>query len=321
MHRLLHWLLAALCALTAVADVVVPPSPASGPASGGTAVALQGDYSNEVVYFGERAAVETRPVAGGVIAVTPPHPPGVVQIRTLANGRFVTTGWTFEFVAGATEIAYTRLLLPVFTPPIAGAFGSEFHTALNAVNTAESEIHVYGLREGDELVRLRGLASHDPEELADHAIIPLGTPGRLIEIPATQARLFDANLRAFDTSRNAETYGTQIPVVDVAAFRTRFFALTDVPLDPRFRKTLRLYAAGPTTATVIVRGTPHAVHQVTLTGGGRRFEPAYAQFTDFPVGSGTTTVVVDPVFGGLPVWGFISVTNNETQQITIVTPR
>ncbi len=73
---------------------------------------------------------------------------------------------------------------------------------------------------------------------------------------------------------------------------------------------------------------------VELQPGSSMFEPAYASFSDFPIpvdsgSESTVDVAVEPEMppGGvyptpLPAtsWGFITVTNNETRQITTITP-
>jgi hypothetical protein len=66
---------------------------------------------------------------------------------------------------------------------------------------------------------------------------------------------------------------------------------------------------------------------MSLTGSSDPFEPAYASFADFPVDAGTVrvTITVDPIITLLPVevpiWAFITVTNNDTQAITTITPQ
>ena len=67
---------------------------------------------------------------------------------------------------------------------------------------------------------------------------------------------------------------------------------------------------------------------VQLQPGKNIFEPAYAQFTDFPVpvdprSTSTIQVTIEQpqdIIAGPPMWAFITVTNNETQQITTITP-
>ena len=300
--------------------------PSSGPTTGGTEVMIPRVFTGPViVYFGDTPAVSTRPVEGGLIAVTPAHPPGQVRIRFFTGGKYESQ---FVYTFEGPPSPFARLLLPVLTPPLPGAFGSEFRTELNgSVNEPGGVVHVYGLRPGDEPIELVYGSYDDVDELRDEPVEYLGTPGRFIEVPVSELPKFDAYLRAYDTSRNAETFGTEIPIVPLEEFRPNRLMLVDVPLERRFRRTLRLYASGPTTVQVsFLHGRPRPdrelfTTELTLTGGAGRFQPAYAQFDAFPESDGKTIVRIDASSGGLPVWGFITVTNNDTQQITTITPR
>jgi hypothetical protein len=146
-----------------------------------------------------------------------------------------------------------------------------------------------------------------------------GAPGRFLYVPRALAKDFSAHLRVYDASRSTINLGTEIPIVSSSAFRYGRFGLSGVPLNPRFRNTLRLYAAEPTEVRVTMGAETHLV---ALRGSGDSFTPAYAMFSDFPTGAGYTTVIVEPVDpSSAGVWGFISVTNNETQSITTITPQ
>jgi hypothetical protein len=74
---------------------------------------------------------------------------------------------------------------------------------------------------------------------------------------------------------------------------------------------------------VIVRDEEHVV---PLHAGAAPFLPSFAIFSDFPeitelpTGVHTVRVVVEPPDSGEPIWAFITVTNNDTQQITTITP-
>ena len=107
-----------------------------------------------------------------------------------------------------------------------------------------------------------------------------------------------------------------------------------VPADSRFRCMLRLYSLtrGDVLANITVNGKLYQVFLNRLDNQDL-FEPAYVEFTSFPtlgeLPSGQTTfrVVVDPGRGpngvtipGNAIWGMLSVTNNETQQITVIAP-
>jgi hypothetical protein len=125
-------------------------------------------------------------------------------------------------------------------------------------------------------------------------------------------------------------FGTEIPVVREREMTSRSLDLVAVPTDSRFRRTLRIYATGPTFLWVnFTDGAETFQRTVTLAAGGDGFEPAYAELSDFPTfASGakqaTVTIEAPPTaspFPQPPYWAFISVTNNDTQVITTITPQ
>jgi hypothetical protein len=138
-----------------------------------------------------------------------------------------------------------------------------------------------------------------------------------------------ANLRVREVSREEENAGTEIPIVRESDFRGADVALLNVPLHRKFRQTLRIYALGEGGGDVDVN-IGGVRRTVTLTQGRDLFEPSYAEIADFPAppatGIRSIRVVVSPpsdvVIGTfVPIWAFITVTNNETQQITAITPQ
>ena len=299
--------------------------PASGPAAGGTTVTLHGDFTNGqyVVLFGAIQAQSVTHIDDSTLqAVTPAHLPGVVNVRVFEHDRFKGGEPQFEFTGAVPLEAYERFLLPVFTTPVQGAFGSEFRMELSGVNTGKLPMLLFALEkscaplpecilpESEAVVRLEPLDN----DLKDERLVGLGNPGTFFYVTKGREKDLSTNLRVYDTSRAAENFGTEIPIVSSDEFRREPFALTGVPRDPRFRSTLRIYAAEPTTVKVTIG---NQVSFVTLSGSdGFRF-PAYAQLGDVPGGR----VVIEPDPNGPAVWGFISVTNNETQHITTITPR
>jgi hypothetical protein len=319
-------LLATLLALPLFAQTPYSISPSQGNVIGGELVTIKGDllpHDYEVYFDYTRSTFTTRVDASTLLAVAPPHVAGTAKISLLVYGVTVPTPLTFDYV-GESRAAFERFLLPVFTPPIQGAFGSEFRTDLDAINLSFSDdMLIYGLSDaccGGPIDPARpvllGLWGTEESNGELPALVPNGTPGRFAYVALDMAVGFEANLRAYDTSRSAENFGTEIPVVRGAEFRHEPFALLGVPLDPAFRKTLRLYAQNPTIVTIQGLGAPRTV---MLTGSTDTFTPAYAQISDFPSGTGVTDVIVE-VPGGAEVWAMITVTNNATQHITTIAP-
>ena len=73
------------------------------------------------------------------------------------------------------------------------------------------------------------------------------------------------------------------------------------------------------------------VHQLPFPKSGDPFVPNMVTFTDFPLpktgGDGTVRVIIHTpgLHAGVlspatPIWAFITVTNNDTQHVTTITP-
>ena len=89
----------------------------------------------------------------------------------------------------------------------------------------------------------------------------------------------------------------------------------DVPVTGRTRATLRVYAAAPTAVAVTIDDI--GLHDLQLRPGADEFDPAYAEMT-LPFGGAAVSITPR---GNVPVWAFISLTNNETQMVTTITPQ
>jgi len=140
------------------------------------------------------------------------------------------------------------------------------------------------------------------------------------------------NSRIREVSRQGESFGTEIPVIRGNQFRGTRFAILDVPHDPRHRVTIRVYSLDPTTMSSIAvtpmnGGSPSFSFTPVSTSPASVIEPAYAE-VDLGALIGTrslTRVRLDfsPAYPNSEklYWAFVSVTNNETQDVTILTPR
>lgn len=232
-----------------------------------------------------------------------------------------------------------RVLLPILTPPVQGAFGSEFHTDLRIANESDNVVFLLGL-DGSRcsplcLPSLFPLTLDPHEEAGPGDITLNGAPGRFVFIAADQVSSLSMNLRVHDVARGGLNYGTEIPIARESDFRTNRITFVGVPTDARFRNTLRIYGESP--IDVLVKVGDQAPVRVRLTGGfsfpggidlSDLFKPAYASFNSFPTGNAPVRVTVeaDPDFVSLlpieiPLWAFITVTNNDTQVISTITPQ
>lgn len=343
MKRLLAVLLFAATSATAQQELTITSiTPTSGPAAGGTDVTIRGTgfqacprcspplnppqvsfggvYSENVQVLDENTMVVT----------TPAHLPSIVNVTVEQFSKTATLPGAYTFTH-PVNVGFDRILLPIFLRPVEGQFGSLFSTRLRLANSSYIEpTPVFGLT---PFCALSACIPFDP--MAGPMTIPpgqvldnfeyTGNPGAFLYVAKGSPEVI-ANLRVFDLGRNQFNYGTEIPVVRADEFTLRPFRLLGVPGNPQFRNTLRIYAEAETSVTVTI---DDMAWHVPLRPGVNVLDPAYAQFTDFPVGNfdydvwiiPSTTV---PPLPGLPapgVWAFISVTNNETQLITTISPQ
>jgi hypothetical protein len=336
-RRSLLTLLFALSSLPLEAARITSISPSSGPTTGGTVVTLTGDFWKGLDYGVVFGAADAHPATADehtLTVVTPPHLPGTTGITLFEYDLFEPGGdvsFTFE---GDPPDTLERMLVPLLTPPAAGAFGSLFQTDLRAAATAtNASVLVYGLKAqcidctigvvGSDIA-LKFIPPYF-SAVGPTDVVPTGTPGTFFFVPREQVKDLALNLRVYDSSRSGANFGTELPIVrERDLVRGKPITLLGVPTDPRFRSTLRLYATAAVTVTITVADTTGGKrqHTVALAAGHNVYQPAYASFSDFPVSAGTATVTIDPAPDATtPIWAFVSVTNNETQLITTITPR
>ena len=333
-------LLSLFLACSALAQPAITSfTPDSADVAGNTLLTISGSgfLVGAQVYVRGAAASEITVVDDHTIrARTPIGLPGPAAITvSQVNGSASANGFTYT---GNALTAYDRLLLPVFTPPVHGAYGSEFRSELNAWNsgTNSTTVRIYGLQSVCVILcpALDPLGSPivlEPRTGLDQnaTIEQVGNPGRFIYIPKEQSPSLGTFLRVYDVSREASNFGTEIRVVHANAFKDEGgFVFPSVPTDPRFRITLRVYGVpGAQFAYMILNGSQET--SIPLRPSTDLFVPAYAEISDFPVGVGPIDIEVYPPQppGGVSppihfpaVWAFLTVTNNETQQITTVTP-
>jgi hypothetical protein len=319
--------LAAVLAVPASAqDPEFTIEPSAGSALGGTAVKVTGRFGSWPYFliFGERSVDAFRLDDTTLVAITPPGS-GTVPVTVFEGDIGIAElQYTYVFDGGELE----RVLVPLLTPPIAGAHGAEFRTELRLYNNSARHTTIEGIGASchvlciGQMIELEGR-----EELRPEDVTYAGTPGRFAYVPRLNADNLWMHLRVFDTSRSADNYGTTIPVVrerDMIIDRLIVFA--GLPTDPRFRNTLRIYGVKDAVVDIEINdGTTSVMREVTLQGADGEYRPAYAQIGDLPTGAGPLRITIFPpgpqeLGFGTPLWAFVSVTNNETQMITVVTP-
>ncbi|MFZ2492258.1 MAG: IPT/TIG domain-containing protein [Thermoanaerobaculia bacterium] len=338
-HLIVAFLLLA-SSLTAQ-PLITSLSPTMGSTSGGTEVTITGSGfvstlgQRPVVMFGDFPARSVGVVSSTTIrAVSPAQPFGNVTVVVVQpNGAAASPQW-FSYT-GRNDFAVQRYLLPIFVPPVVGAYGSEFRSELRLWNPTAFLGRIWGapsgpLVVGPDYVDLNPLDLLPSTGQASPSASASGGPGRLIDITRDAAEGMAMNLRVYDTSRSAQNFGTELPIVPDTEFRP-VIALTGVPLDPRYRWMLRVYGLGWTYGARVTIG--NETRQVRLSTPVNIYDPPYAQIVGpEPVaGSPTTTTIrieglaaspLDPIHAPkVQIWAFVSITNNETQHITTITPQ
>jgi hypothetical protein len=313
-------------------------TPNHGPVAGGTQVTIKGSFGQWPygVIFGSTHVPATRVDEQTLVATTPAHLPGVVTVTIFEYDIGISTDLTFTF-EGNPEDAFERLLLPLYVHPIQGAFGSEFHTDFTARLESGEPLNIHGLRYPCIVTCIPVsdqpyLLTRDTPEANRDNTEPTGTPGAFLYVPKTRTGDVAMNLRAYDTSRSAENFGTELPIVRARDFtpREEQLSLVGIPSDPRFRQRLRIYGFGPFGASLLLEVDGfnyHAEHRLEMEPNPDLFHPGYVEFSNFPVSAGPLRVTISVLshttsdVRPFSYWAFVSVTNNETQHITTITPR
>jgi hypothetical protein len=229
----------------------------------------------------------------------------------------------------------SRVLIPVAVGPSPGAFGSLWVSEFWARNDASSSRSF----DADEFcVTLCAPKTLVPTETRQVPFSPqpAGDPGLIAYVEGLPGDV-TFNLRVRDLSRQAETWGTELPVIHEGDLLTGEKSLLNVPVESRFRQTLRIYSLDGTEARFRLRafalstnetlGTAGIVLRAPTPGPQLPYKPSYAQLGDivplFPrtSGLGTVGLQLTPLTPAVRYWAFLSITNNETQHVTTITPQ
>lgn len=269
-----------------------------------------------------------------------------VTVRVAGHGEATLVDvFFFHELAEGSPQDYTQVLVPLTSAPIQGAHGSVWEAELRAFN-ASSHFKL----------RMPGPAGHFTELPFDFAVTVEPRTTQRIHLPRREAGadghflyipngLLDAatmSLRVRDTSQNAGSLGVDVPVVRPGQGGGQDVRIVDIPIDEQYRAMLRIYAFTPEPMLVGVTvlpengDTPYAQFDVVLRG------ILTTEFVPFP--PHPSYIALDPIppaaraAGGrvrieltnyganvsppLPsIWAFVSLTNNETNQVTIIPSR
>lgn len=260
-------------------------------------------------------------------------------------------------LASATSLGAAgpiRVLLPVyFEQPVQGAFGSIWNAQLAVHNSSGCDYRIANCP-------YTTCEAFDSEDLhlrpgETQTVLPASYPkrangvaGSMLYLQADAATCSVSNpatdlwfaLRIMDSSRAVFSAGTELPVVRENAFYHGALRLLDIPTGSLFRSTLRVFEMDLTRAAFTVRvfdqTTNVLVSEFMLTAAAEspggpsgppldsnyRFYPGFAEAPiTVDVSSHPVRVEVNASSAGAVFWAYISITNNDSQQVTVVTPQ
>jgi hypothetical protein len=223
-----------------------------------------------------------------------------------------------------SEPVMESILVPVTAYALQGANGSLWDTELWASNTTDQPIvYFFGLCTiSCCCVETNTFA---PQETR---LVGGDSPrGQWYELPADGSLQLQA--RFLDRTRSSYWAGVELPIIRERDFRNGDLQLVGVPRDPRFRVTVRVYglAAGVVARVEQLDQSGLLLQQQDLpleppaeTFGGTT--PAYAQMSipAAAVDSQPIRIRIRSLTVNQRLWAFASVTNNESGQVTLVSP-
>lgn len=324
-------------------------SPNRGDVAGGTVVQLRNvNYTPlptcngcpplQISFGGVPATKVTVVNAGyntsdGFDVVAPPHAEGPVTI-TIGYGAFVVETIEHRFVYTVDREA---VFVPVAVDGVAGTDGTLWSSELWVHNAADHDVALYPAYTttflgydawyGDRLIVKANSARRVPLNSAPYGV------GAFIYPPSDAHDQLSYDLRLFD--RGHPGSGTSMPVLRLDAMRRGKLTMLNIPADSASaRRRLRIFA---------VYDSEYVVRVYDLDSGQELSERTLtARFpTDMPspttevstldddlavsARSGATRLRVEVEQTYPPdshfFWAFVSVTDNATQQVTIITPQ
>ena len=258
----------------------------------------------------------------------PPQAPAVA-----ASGGTVRISFTAPTGAYDPSL-FERVLIPVIMSQ-EGAYGSRWVTDAIIENAGDEEVALFqtplanwwncGIPEGcfvSDVLPARFVGT----------FLPQWPTGVFVHVTRNSPVRFQVLAR--DLSRQSEALGTEIPVVRENDWRSGPIHLMNVPADPRFRVTLRVYLEGDVEAFswVPIRifrmnsETPVVDTTLSLDRSHNGQIPATNWVADLAPYYGIAPGEPLRIEIGVPAtghrfWAFASVTNNTTQHVTVISPQ
>jgi hypothetical protein len=278
------------------------------------------------ITFGGVSALNVVVLSPAMFRVTtPPHAPGAVEVR-VKSGERENRSHAFRYYAQdepPLSSLFERVLIPVYYNGD-GAHGSIWRTELALRNSNRYPVQFWNPVVG--LPSIAPLSSHD-------FTLPAAAGGTFLYVPRESASGIHFHSLVRDVSREMEGWGTEVPVVRERDFAEDSLELLNVPLDRRYRRMLRIYSTRSLPAFVGL----DVYAMETGAGLGQRYVPLLRETPCSAAGCDQPAFAVvdlDALMPDLPeegragititasgpLWAFLTITNNETQQVTVISP-
>ena len=275
-----------------------------------------------------------------------PRASGFVDVTVRVGGSgeaILSDAFDFHPSAQPGPEDYDAVIVPLTSSNVPGAHGSVWASELRIFNASHIPLRLPGPEETIQELPFDPAVVVDRHE-TKHVFLrqrQAGVDGAFLYVPKPLAYAAKMSLRVRDTSQNAASLGTEVPVVP-ALHSSGDITLIDIPVAAQYRATLRIYGftAAPMTIGVTVYPedgiTPIDYYNVQLHGiVNVDFDPfpAYPAYLALDPLTPAVRAAGDRVRMELtnynqilsppppPIWAFVSITNNETQQVTTVTPK
>jgi hypothetical protein len=291
---------------------------------GGTPVSLPFEGPAEEVLFGGTPATSMRVEDRLVVAVAPPHAPGLYDVAVKSHGNlFTQTAGVYYFDPSQPPdpTVFERVLFPILENT-SGAFGSVWKATATIANPFAAYVETFNRIDQVTCIDRPCMELRPPQSTFDvstggypHGAILYAPRGRLLY-----------GLRIQETSRNDDP-GVEIGAVRESRFSRELAMLANVPASSAYRTKIRIYGFDPlpspyVQAAVIVDGNVASVKSIDLllVRSGNPTEPAYAEFdlqTVLKAPAERATIVVSgPRFA--PLWAMATAVHNSSQKLVVI---
>ncbi len=259
---------------------------------------------------------------GFIVAAAPPHAAGAVNVALNSTAGTVTSNAALIYydTAAADPAVFEPILYPISYQGF-GALGSQWNTE-NFILAGSTRAF---FRDPLPCSGCSTALSADVQLFTDD-----NPWGHLLYAMRGTTGTVDFASRIRDISKvSSATSGTEVPIVRERDFRGQL-RFVDVQADGLFRTTLRMWSLGDFPEYLVLIGSSPALplHTTRIPGTSMWFgsldltplllqsKTSLVSITVFPSGFGSHFLPI----ASPPIWGMLSITNNVSQQVTIISP-